>query len=299
MKFEHNLENVNIDLEGSIARHSADECAVYKRVAGEPLYLGYYFPKDYDKKKKYPLFIFIHGGGWESHQIFADQKHWQGDYLGYLARYYADKGMICVSLDYRCIREQGQIAGYELIDCYEDCCDAVDYVLTRAEEYGIDRETIYLLGESAGGHLAGAVGTFHYERRYHFKKIFLINAVTDLLDEKWSSRVPRITEHKKLKELDMEQRAMFLSPLYQMDVSTSPTILLHGGADTIVSPEHSVKFYRRMCELSKTCDIHMIKNTDHAFLLAEFTKEIQACKMGISIIDKYLEKNMKPQRCMA
>lgn len=289
MEFFHELKDVDIDLTGAISKHSADECVIYKYVDDNSIYLGYYFPKNYDRTKKYPTFVFIHGGGWASHKTFDDQEHWQGDYLGYLARYYADKGFLCVSVDYRLAIECGQLAGYEIIDSYEDCCDAMDYVLSHAEEYGVDCENMYLLGESAGGHLAGAVATFQYDRRYTFQKVFLVNPITHLEDG-WMNRVPVHSVHPRLVSLSMEERAKFLSPLHQVDEQIGKVVLIHGDSDPCVAPEHSKKFYQRMCELSKPCDLHMIEGTGHAFLLAEYTKEVLACKIGIEIINQHLDK---------
>ncbi len=51
------------------------------------------------------------GGGWTSRTVFEDQRAWAGDHLGYLARYYADKGYISVSIDYRLMRENGEADG--------------------------------------------------------------------------------------------------------------------------------------------------------------------------------------------
>lgn len=283
----HELKEIDIDLTDAISRHSADEGVVYKTVNGEPIYLGYYFPKNYDKQKKYPTFLFIHGGGWCSHTIFEEQPHWQGDYLGYLARYYADKGMICVSIDYRLAVDCGQNDGYGIIDCYEDCCDAVDYVLGHADAYGVNIENMYLLGESAGGHLAGAVTTFHYDRKYSFQKVILVNAITHLEDD-WKDRVPVNTTHPKLADLSFAERAAFLAPLYQISDETGDVVLIHGESDTVVNREHSVKFYDRMKELGKNCELHTVRNTNHAFLLAEYTPNIMACKVGINIINNHL-----------
>lgn len=291
MEFFHELKDVDIDLTDAISRHSADECVIYKYVNGEPIYLGYYFPKKYDSAEKYPTFVFIHGGGWASHKIFEDQLHWQGDYLGFLARYYADKGYLCVSIDYRLAKECGQMPEYEVIDSYEDCCDAVDYVLAHADEYGANAHKMYLLGESAGGHLAGAVATFHYDRRYTFEKVFLVNAITDMCDKTWNGRVPEKSVHERLADLSMDERAIFLSPLYQVDGEIGEVVLIHGEADTCVLPQHSKKFYQRMCELSKACDLHMIEGTRHAFLLAEYYKNgLEACKIAIRIIDEHMQK---------
>lgn len=286
--YRYRLENREIDLNSAISRHSADETIAYKEVNGEPVYLGYYLPGSFEDGRKYPLFVFVHGGGWASHMIFADQSHWQGDYLGYLARYYADKGFVCVSIDYRLIRENGQERGYELIDCYEDCCDAMDYVMEHAEEYGVDREQIYLLGESAGGHLAGALATFHYDRQYPFKKVFLFNAITHF-EDRWSGQVPVHSRHPGLRELSMEERAAFLSPLYQITENTCAAVLVHGLRDTVVDPEHSRRFYERMKAAQRECHLHWIEETDHAFLLAEYTADQLACRIGIDIMNKELE----------
>ena len=285
MKFFHELKDTDMNLDDAIARHSADKCVTYKTVHEEPISLGYYFPKDYNKEKKYPTFLFIHGGGWTSHNILAGQSQWQGDHLGYLARYYADKGFIGVSIDYRLARNIGQEKDYGLIECYEDCCDAIDYVLNHADEYGTDTENMYLLGESAGGHLAGAVATFHYDRCYTFKRTFLINAITDLHDMVWTKMVPRDSEHVHLAALDYAERVKFLSPLYQVDEHVGEIVLIHGNADACVFLEHSNCFYSRMCELSKSCELHIIDQTNHAFLLAEYTKEMEACRLAIRIID--------------
>lgn len=288
MKFFHELKEVDIDLTDAILGHSADKSIIYKEVDGEPIYLGYYFPKDYDRAEKYATFIFIHGGGWENRKIFDDQSHWQGDYLGYLARYYADKGFLCVSMDYRIIKEHGQMARYELIDSYEDCCDAMDYILGHADEYGVDENNMYLLGESAGGHLAGAVATFHYDRQYTFKKAILVNPITHLEDE-WSQKVPKNSRHPRLSGLSFEKRAKFLSPLYQINEDTCDVVLIHGENDSVVNPEHSKRFYERMTRLSKPCELYLVEKTDHAFLLAEYYKSgLEACKIAIEILDRSL-----------
>ena len=281
-----------IDLSNARAKHGADKTIVYKNVDEEPLYMGYYFPEKYDRSKKYPVFIMIHGGAWSSCMIFEEQAYWQGDYLGYLARYYAKKGMVCVSVDYRLARNCGQTDNYGLIDCYRDCCDAIDTIIQDANQYGVDTDRMYLLGESAGGHLAGALATFHFDKSYCFRKVILFNPITDLGDEKWKEYVPLVSEDNCLKDMSFEERITFLSPFEQISTATNDVILVHGENDRTVSVEHSLKFYKRMKELSKDCELHLIENTKHAFLLAEYTKELHACKTGIGIINEILRKDI-------
>lgn len=290
----HKLNEEKADFQAAVARHSADKTVIYKEVEEQPVRLGWFFPKQFELKKAstgklptYPLFVMVHGGGWSGHKIFEDQSCWQGDYLGYLARYFADRGFVCVSVDYRLIREDGQAPGYGILECYEDCCDAMDFIFSKAEECGLDKERCYLLGESAGGHLAGALATFHYDRTYSFKKAFLVNPITHFEDY-WGRFVPTVSKHPHLAPLTLPERKKFLAPLSQITGNTCDVVLIHGEEDTVVSPEHAKAFYDKRKEFPGECKLHLIEKTGHAFLLAEYTKQLEACGIGIRIIEENL-----------
>ena len=45
-----------------------------------------------------------------------------------------------------------------------------------------------------------------------------------------------------------------------------PTLIAHGTADTIVSPEQSEMLYRALCKGGHQADLHLIKNARHADL---------------------------------
>ena len=287
----HSLIDLEVDISDAITRHSADVVVAYKEVESQPIYLGYYLPKEYDSDKEYPTFVFVHGGGWTSHRIFDGESGWQGDYLGYLARYYAKKGFVSISIDYRLSCPDGQTEHYQIVDCYDDCFEAVDYILDRAKECGIDTENVYVLGESAGGHLAGLIITKYKRAGFRWKGAFLVNPITDLeRDLKWKERVPKKTTHPQLAKLPESEYAKSLSPLYNISENTCPVVLIHGGRDSVVELVHSERFYQRMEELARECEFHIIEDTNHAFLLAEYTDNIVACKIGIQIIDKCLKK---------
>ena len=84
------LEETRDDFSSAMARHSGDETRVYKTVGDEKLRISLYYPRDYDPARRYPLLVCVHGGGWASRKVFPDQEEWAGDYLGFLARRYAD-----------------------------------------------------------------------------------------------------------------------------------------------------------------------------------------------------------------
>ena len=278
-----------MELNSYIARHSGDEVIVYKTVGEEKLACSIYYPPAYQREQTYKTLFLIHGGGWRGRKIFEDQTEWSGDYLGYLARYYADGGYVCISVDYRMAQEDAQKAGYQLWDLYEDCKEAVDYILNQKDRYGIDMNHVSILGESAGGHLAGLVATKYQRSGFAFERAYLVNPITYLNDDaEWGKRIPKRPTHEELANLTEKERGETLSPLYQIGEDTCPVVLIHGTDDTVVHPNHTRKFYERMKQLSLSCEMYFIEGANHAFLLAEYTDNLPACKKAIEILNHYL-----------
>lgn len=287
MKKYYSITAAALDLSEAVAAHSGDQTLAYKTVDGQEILLSLYYPGDFDRlEKTWPAIVFVHGGGWGSHTVFADQNGlWQGDFLGFLARYYANKGFVTASIDYRLYREDGT----QLIDCYDDCASAMDYILAHADEYKIDTQQVYVLGESAGGHLAGMLATRYENGDFRFKTAFLVNGVLNLAqDPKWIGRVHEQTEHPLLKTMTQTQRAEYLSPVCGVHPGNCPVVLLHGDADTTVELFHSEDFYEKMRQVGSPCQLHILHGTHHAFLLTEYTKEQDACRLAIGIIDRAL-----------
>ena len=294
MVFYHSLVEKELDLADCIQSHSGDETVAYKTVDGQPVCLSLYYPKAYCRKKRYPVFLLVHGGGWASHTVFPDQGSWAGDHLGFLARYYAGKGYVSVSIDYRLMQENGQKDGFGLIELYEDCVDAILYLKENEGRYGLDLERSVLLGESAGGYLAAALATLPYRAHPAFSRVILVNAITDLLDSKWNGRVPAESSHPLLKGRSRVETGYLLSPVYHIFDKTPKTLLLHGTEDSVVMPRHAQSFYDEMRLHGREAELHWIGGTEHAFFLAEYQLGKQAplfaAAMGIEMINAWLKQ---------
>lgn len=275
-----------------VARHSGDETRVFKTVGGAPLLLSLHYPADYDPARQYPLFVFVHGGGWQGRKVFGDQAEWSGDYLGYLARYYAERGWLCAGIDYRMMRKKGQIAGYEMMDLFEDCMDALEYLKDHAGELGADLTRAVVLGESAGGHLAGMLAT----QTDFFTTAVLVNPVTDLSDPKWNGYLPKQPAHPALRGVSAAEIEKLFSPVCHVRSDLCPILLLHGAADSVVNPQHARAFHDRMLECGNEAELHLIEDTNHAFLLVEYMQELgnapDAAGIAVDLIDEWLAKHI-------
>lgn len=257
------------ELASCIARHSADKTVCYKTVAGEALSLALFLPQG---KPPLRTLLLIHGGGWRSRKIFEDQSCWQGDYLGFLARYFADRGWLCACIDYRLMRGHGQEPGFGLAELTQDCVDAAAYLLENAEEFGADPRTLSLLGESAGGYLAARASL-----ALPVHSLILVNPITDLTIDDWSSYAPE--------NWSFQERSA--AHLIRQDMPQ--TLLLHGTDDTVVLPEHSKRFAQKMLEAGNPCALHFLEHARHAFLLAEYYPGgTDCCETAMQIIQNHL-----------
>ena len=98
--------------------------------------LDVYYPKGTDKAL--PTIISIHGGGW----CYGSKKL----YSHYCMRL-AQRGFAVVNFDYRLSPENKYPAPLE------DACNVFSWVQEHAEEYFIDLDNIFTVGDSAGGQI--------------------------------------------------------------------------------------------------------------------------------------------------
>jgi acetyl esterase/lipase len=95
---------------------------------------------------KAPLIVFVHGGGWKrgsSENATGRWKEWQ----------FPSEGYGLASINYRLVPHatvEQQAA---------DVASAIKALINQADQLGIDRSRIVLMGHSAGAHLVALVGT--------------------------------------------------------------------------------------------------------------------------------------------
>lgn len=91
----------------------------------------------------------------------------------------AELDAVCISVDYRLAPETSFPGNIE------DCYDGLAYVFEHAEELGIDRGAIGVIGESAGGGLAAALAVLARDRATY--PIAFQNLIYPMIDDRTGS----------------------------------------------------------------------------------------------------------------
>lgn len=94
--------------------------------------------------KNHPIVFWIHGGGWRKGSKQGVAKKPQA---------FADKGFVFVSTDYRLFPDA---TAKQMMD---DLARSLRWVVDHAKDYGGDPNTIFVMGHSAGAHLAALLCT--------------------------------------------------------------------------------------------------------------------------------------------
>src|SRR5207247_1044057 len=128
----------------------------YGRVSGAGLLADIAWP---ESKAPLPAIISVHGGRWVGgHKRDASTikvEQWAGF------------GFFAMSIDYR-LKESTPAPA-----CYQDFQCAIRFVHAYADKYNIDTKRIFLIGQSAGGHmvaLAATLGEGAYPRTGGWEK---------------------------------------------------------------------------------------------------------------------------------
>ena len=203
---------------------------VYAEVDGHRLMLDLYLPAAVENP---PLIVWIHGGAWRG-----------GSRAKMPLTNLVKSGFAVASIDYRLspvARFPAQI---------HDCKAAIRFLRASAVEYGIDAGRIGVTGSSAGGHLAALVGVTndHPELEGNVGRYLdqssSVQAIVDYFGPtNFMTILPQSTPHGLSVRVPALQLllgdspdakpdlARMASPVFHVDASDPPLLLIHGDQD--------------------------------------------------------------------
>ena len=248
------------------------------------LKLDLFLPKN--GKPPYAGIIFIHGGGW---------RGLSKEYLREWGYYFADRGYVSVSINYRLSGEAKCPAAVE------DCKCAVRWMRANAKEYGIDEDKIAVFGESAGGHLAGMLGTtggvveFEGNGGYsdyssNVNLVFPVYGVFDFTEriKDKSRRSELIEEFIGCSYENCPEIYKKASPINYVDKSDPPFLIFHSTGDSVVPFQQSVIFEQKLKEAGVPVEFSITYGGKHGYALWSPNFE-PTCKQMEYFLKKYFK----------
>ena len=199
------------------------------------------YPLDYERGRRYPLILSVHGGP-EAH----DRNGWLTGYSapGQVA---AARGFAVLYPNYRGSTGRGvEFSKISQADAtgpeFDDLVDAVDHLIDIGL---VDGEKVGITGGSYGGY-ASAWGTTYYSERFAASIPFV--GISNAISKMGTTDIPQEmydVHHRKWLWDDWEYFAK-ASPIYYVTRNRTPTLILHGEEDPRVHPSQSLELYRQL-----------------------------------------------------
>jgi alpha-L-fucosidase 2 len=220
----------------------------YARVDGASLRMDVRVP---DGKHTHPAVIIVHGGGWM-----------RGDRVWNVEPLFApigQAGFASFSISYRLAKDFLEIGA-----AAEDVRKAIRHVRENAGKYGVDRNRIALIGESAGAHLAALAAL---DEPGAVSAVVSLYGPADLeLLARTSAVVPDQIRHALEGSAFaglMIAHLRSLSPVEHVKPGSPPFLLLHGTADHVVPFDQSVHMRDRLVASGGEADLIAIPGAGH------------------------------------
>jgi acetyl esterase/lipase len=263
----------------------------YARVAGQPLKLDLYQPAAANA----PLLVWVHGGGWEA-----------GSKSPMPLTGLVERGYAVASLDFHpasAARFPGQV---------HEIKAAIRFLRASATRYGYDARRVGILGASSGGHLAALVGTTngltelegtlgdHPNESSAVQAIvsyFGASNLTTILAQSTpfglGIRKPALQRLLGGQPEENEAVAKLASPVFQVDASDPPLLLLHGDQDPQmpINQSHELQGqYERHGLESQFIVVHGAAHGGEAFFAPQNTERVA------EFLDAHLREERSAQR---
>jgi alpha-L-fucosidase 2 len=193
---------------------------VYGRVHGAGLLADIAYP---ESNKPIPAIISVHGGRWRGGH--------KRDRSTIVVKQWAGFGLFAMSIDYRLVGCTPAPA------CYQDVQCAIRFVHAHAKQFNIDTKRIFLIGQSAGGHmvsLAATIGDGTFPRTGGWEKasndvraVISVAANYELTTLSWGNIwTPAAGDAVAARKL--------ASPVNHVSGKTRPLLILHSDNDRSV-----------------------------------------------------------------
>lgn len=238
----------------------------YKTLETGDLKLHLFEPEHLNKGTKRAAIVYFFGGGWTVGTPLQFYRE---------CAYYASKGMVAVSAEYR-ITYLHHSTPFQSVD---DARDAIRWLRENAQKLNLDPNKIAAAGASAGGHLAAATGIINSESENISSRPDLLLLYYPVIDNSENGYGPS----------SIKERYQEISPLHNIRKTAPPALFILGTNDPLIPVKKAGEFKCKMEESGVYCELHLIENAGHPifYYSKELTKEFYTVR---KLSDRFLEK---------
>ncbi|WP_339610581.1 S9 family peptidase [uncultured Planktosalinus sp.] len=199
------------------------------------------YPLNHREGTKVPLITVVHGGpeahytnGWLTAYSIPGQMATAKGYAVFYPNYRGSTGR-GVEFAYS---SQGDLAGKE----FDDIVDGVDYLIAEGVA---DEKRIGVTGGSYGGYASAWMSTYYSDR---FAAAVMFVGISNNLSKWGTSDIPEelYLVHSRKRIWNDWEGYLKRSPVYYVDRSQTPILIMHGANDPRVHPAQSMELYRHL-----------------------------------------------------
>jgi len=196
------------------------------------------YPLNYTKGQTYPLVLQIHGGpegvsqnGWNTRALYPTQLLAAEGYFVLEPNYRGSGGY---GVDFS-KADHDDLGGME----FKDVLAGIDHLIEKGM---VDGNRVGTGGWSYGGYFSALAATIHSDR---FKAAAVCAGLTNWISFSGTTDIPHEMalvhwNHYWYEKPDLH---MDRSPIWHINNSKTPTLLIHGDVDARVHPEQSIQMY--------------------------------------------------------
>lgn len=204
-----------------------------------------------------PTVLFLYGGSWQN-----GKRGW----YQFVGKALAARGLVVAIPDYR---KSPQVSFPTFV---EDAATALAFVHTHLQRFGGDPARLYLVGHSAGAHIAGLLAT---DARYlaahglsprQLRGVALLSGPLDFLP---------MTSPAIIRVFNGDARNARSQPINFVDGDEPPTLLLHGGDDGLVYTHNSENLHRALGQHGVPSTLKIYPEVGHMGVVLAFSKGLR------------------------
>lgn len=237
----------------------------YRATDGKSVKARIYTPPRFDRTRKHPAVVFVHGAGYMQNVVNGWTYYWRE---GMFHTLLTARGYVVLDVDYRGSAGYGRdwradvhdfLGGLDL----QDHLDGIDYIV---KNYAVDPLRVGMYGGSYGGFMSEMAAMRAPER------VACAAALRPVADWKnyYAASPVYTTERLGFPDRNMEAYRRS-SPVTYANQLRRPLLILHGMVDDNVHFQDSAQLVQKLIELGKTdyFDVMFYPTENHAFARPE------------------------------